>query len=61
MNNAPSAIVSIPVGWSKAHDGKAIKKTFVFDDFEAAFDFMARCKEVIDALNHHPEWLNIYK
>ncbi len=52
--------VSIPEGWQLVQDGKAIQKFFVFDDFEQAFSFMQRSKEVIDRLNHHPEWLNVY-
>jgi 4a-hydroxytetrahydrobiopterin dehydratase len=37
-----------------------LKKTFEFQSFEAAMDFMQRASLVITALNHHPEWTNVY-
>ncbi len=45
-------------GW--AYDGEALTKTFTFDDFAAAIDFMASARHRIDELNHHPEWTNVY-
>ena len=45
-------------GW--AYDGDALTKTFTFDDFAAAIDFMATARPPIDELNHHPEWTNVY-
>lgn len=45
-------------GW--AYDGDALVKTFTFDDFAAAIDFMATARPRIDELNHHPEWTNVY-
>ena len=45
-------------GW--AYDGEALTKTFTFDDFAAAIDFMASARPSIDGLNHHPEWTNVY-
>ena len=45
-------------GW--AYDGEALIKTFTFDDFAAAIDFMAAARPGIDGLNHHPEWTNVY-
>jgi 4a-hydroxytetrahydrobiopterin dehydratase len=45
-------------GW--AYDGDALIKTFTFDDFAAAIDFMAAARPSIDELNHHPEWTNVY-
>ena len=47
-------------GWSVADGGKAIEKTFKFDDFNAAFGFMSRCALKADKLDHHPEWFNVY-
>lgn len=37
-----------------------LKKTFEFTSFEAAMDFMQRASAVIAALDHHPEWTNVY-
>jgi len=45
-------------GW--AYDGDALTKTFTFDDFAAAIDFLAAARPRIDELNHHPEWTNVY-
>ena len=45
-------------GW--AGDATALTKTFHFDDFAAAIDFMARAAPRIDEMDHHPEWTNVY-
>jgi 4a-hydroxytetrahydrobiopterin dehydratase len=37
-----------------------LKKTFEFQSFEAAMDFMQRASSVIAALDHHPKWTNVY-
>lgn len=47
-------------GW-RAQDGRdAIGKSFRFDDFNAAFGFMARVALHAEKLDHHPEWFNVY-
>ncbi len=46
-------------GWELTDDGR-IKKLFEFADFATAFAFMARCAEMAEDLNHHPEWSNVY-
>ena len=48
-------------GWSEVKGRDAITKTFVFADFNEAFGFMTRAALVAEKLNHHPEWLNVYK
>ncbi len=40
--------------------GARIEKTFVFADFKAAMAFMQRVAEHAEALDHHPEWRNVY-
>ena len=45
-------------GWTNA--GDALTKTFTFDDFAAAMDFMQRAAGPIDETDHHPEWTNVY-
>jgi 4a-hydroxytetrahydrobiopterin dehydratase len=50
---------SVSPAWSIA-DGK-LHKTFQFQDFSEAFGFMARVALVAEAMDHHPEWLNVYK
>jgi 4a-hydroxytetrahydrobiopterin dehydratase len=37
-----------------------LQKTFRFHDFREAFAFMTRVAESAHALDHHPEWLNVY-
>lgn len=48
-------------GWSEAAGRDAITKKFVFEDFNAAFGFMARAALLAEKLDHHPEWFNVYK
>lgn len=48
-------------GWTMAEGRDAIAKTFVFDDFVQAFGFMTRVALVAEAMNHHPEWSNVYR
>ena len=45
-------------GWTIT-DGK-LTRTFEFADFNEAFGFMTRVALVADAMNHHPEWFNVY-
>lgn len=45
-------------GWS-LKDGK-LHRSFSFDDFIAAFGFMTKVALVAEAMNHHPEWFNVY-
>ena len=48
-------------GWSAGPGHReALVKTFRFDDFNAAFGFMARVALMADKLDHHPEWFNVY-
>ncbi|MEL6373807.1 MAG: 4a-hydroxytetrahydrobiopterin dehydratase [Pseudomonadota bacterium] len=47
-------------GWTRREDGLAITKTFKFDDFNAAFGFMARAALMAEKMDHHPEWFNVY-
>ena len=46
-------------GWS-LDDGKLYKE-FVFPDFRIAFAFMAAVATAAEAMNHHPEWSNVYR
>ena len=48
-------------GWSKLRGREAIKKTFVFADFNAAFGWMSRVAMQAEKMDHHPEWDNVYK
>jgi len=45
-------------GWSIL-DGK-LHKEFSFGNFVEAFGFMAKGALVAEAMNHHPDWANVY-
>jgi len=48
-------------GWSLVEGRDAIRKSFAFADFNAAFAFMTRVALVAEKMNHHPEWFNVYR
>lgn len=52
-----SALAELP-GWER--HGDAIEKAFQFDDFRQAWAFMGKIAEKAEAMNHHPEWTNVY-
>lgn len=56
---APSALLLLE-GWSAVEGRDAIRKTFVFKNFNEAFGFMAQVAMQAEKLDHHPEWSNIY-
>lgn len=45
-------------GWELA-EGK-LHKTFRFASFVQAFSFMTSVALVAEAMNHHPDWTNVY-
>ncbi|MFI5356699.1 MAG: 4a-hydroxytetrahydrobiopterin dehydratase [Opitutales bacterium] len=45
-------------GW--AHEKDALVKTFTFGSFREAMSFMVRIGFEAEAMNHHPEWTNVY-
>lgn len=47
--------------WSRAAESRAIRRRFTFRDFNAAFGFMTRVALVAEAMNHHPDWTNVYR
>ena len=54
------ALAKLP-DWRLAEGRDAIQKTFVFNDFNQAFGFMARAALVAEKLDHPPNWSNVYK
>ena len=56
---AAAALAQLP-GWRAAEGRDAIVRSFRFADFNAAFGFMARVALRAEALDHHPEWSNVY-
>jgi 4a-hydroxytetrahydrobiopterin dehydratase len=46
------------MSWIEA-DGR-LRREFTFPDFTSAFAFMMRVAFIAEALDHHPEWSNLY-
>lgn len=56
-----SHFISDLEGWRRVEGREAIHKKFVFKNFTEAFAWMVRVAEVANAMDHHPEWSNIYR
>ena len=41
-------------------DQTGLKNAWVFKNFEQAVEFMNRVAAVAQAMDHHPEWSNVY-
>ena len=52
LNNLPD--------WQLRTDRDAIARSFTFKDFNRAFTFMTQIALKAEAMNHHPEWSNVY-
>jgi 4a-hydroxytetrahydrobiopterin dehydratase len=51
------SLTALP-GW-RVDQGK-LHREFTFADFPRAFGFMAASAIKAEAMNHHPEWFNVY-
>lgn len=64
MKDAPLTVAEIEhalthlPGW--AWQGDALVKTITFTNFREALAFMLKAGFEADALDHHPEWTNVY-
>jgi 4a-hydroxytetrahydrobiopterin dehydratase len=45
-------------GWQMING--QLQQTFTFSSFVTAFGFMASVALLAEAMNHHPEWSNVY-
>jgi len=52
-----TALTALP-GWTR--DGDALAKTFKFGNFREAMSFMVRVSFEAEAMDHHPDWTNVY-
>lgn len=52
-----AALRDLP-GWSV--EGGKLLRQYSFGDFVRAFGFMASAALVIQQMDHHPEWFNVY-
>ena len=55
-----AALAGLPE-WREADGRDAITRKFVFKDFNQAFGFMTRAALLAEKMDHHPEWLNVYR
>lgn len=46
------------MGWSERNGG--LEQDFKFRDFATAWTFMCRIAKEAEAMDHHPEWTNVY-
>ncbi len=46
--------------WQLRMDRDAIARAFTFKNFNSAFTFMTQIALKAEAMNHHPEWSNVY-
>lgn len=52
-----TALATLP-GWKFQRN--ALAKAFKFGSFREAMSFMVRAGFEAEAMNHHPEWTNVY-
>jgi 4a-hydroxytetrahydrobiopterin dehydratase len=52
-----AALGELP-GWSV--ENNKLHREYKFPDFSHAFGFMAAAATVIEKMDHHPEWCNVY-
>ena len=62
----PAEIAALPAAlpaWQVQPDerGGLITRRLQFADFRAAFGFMTQVALAAEAMNHHPEWRNVYQ
>ncbi|MGH6682661.1 MAG: 4a-hydroxytetrahydrobiopterin dehydratase [Pseudolabrys sp.] len=59
--NARKTALGRVKSWSEVSDRDAITRKFTFENFKEAFAFMTAAADVAEAMDHHPEWFNVYK
>lgn len=47
-------------GWTVSADGKSIARSYKFRTFRDALAWMVRAGFEAEAVDHHPEWKNVY-
>lgn len=55
-----SALKALPQ-WREVPGRDVIGRKFEFRDFNEAFGFMTRVALLAERMDHHPEWMNVYK
>lgn len=59
VNARRSALARLP-DWMEVAGRDAITRSLRFSDFNHAFTFMTAVALKAEAMNHHPEWSNVY-
>jgi 4a-hydroxytetrahydrobiopterin dehydratase len=57
LTDIQQALGALP-GWT--YDREALTKAFKFGGFREALSFMVRVGFEAEALDHHPDWSNVY-
>ena len=52
--------MDIPGDWTLSDDGKALEKSFRFQDFSEAFGFLTRVAMHAEKVDHHPEFTSVW-
>ena len=52
--------MDIPQGWAVDQSGKALVKSFSFEDFSRAFAFLTRVALHSEKVDHHPEFTSVW-
>ncbi|MBI1385330.1 MAG: 4a-hydroxytetrahydrobiopterin dehydratase [Rhizobiales bacterium] len=61
LSEADRSAIANELGEWRAVEGRdAIRRSFKFASFNAAFGWMTRMALVAEKLDHHPEWSNVY-
>jgi len=50
----------LAAGWAMVEGREAIRREFLFGDFNEAWQWMSSVALRAEQLNHHPEWSNVY-
>ena len=53
-----NSVEGVPEGWEVV-SGK-LHREYKFTDFAHAFGFMATAAPLIEKMDHHPDWSNVY-
>jgi len=60
VESRAAALKELPL-WREVSGRDVIARKFEFSDFNEAFGFMSRVALLAERLDHHPEWMNVYK
>lgn len=52
--------MDVPAGWSIEDGGKALVRSFRFNDFSEAFAFLTRVAMHAEKVDHHPEFTSVW-